>query len=238
MKTTIIGHRGAAGSKLENTIESFKAAVAMGVNAIELDVRKSADNVLMVCHDRDLDRIAGKNLLVRDLTLEQLQKIKLKDGVSIVPTLDEALDVISGVTVLVELKESGCIDEILKAIDRHPKSRVTIISFKLDELIDLRSVRPDISIYLNDGTRATEAIQQARTEGFSGVGLNFWLLNPLAYYLARRANLDIFVYTVNSRILGRMIHWLYPKVAICTDYPEYFLHSKGKRSRASHTRPS
>lgn len=223
MKTMIIGHRGAAGTQFENTIAGFKAAIAMGVDAIELDVRKTADDAVVVCHDGDLLRVAGQNILINSITLPELRQIKLKDGVSTVPILDEVLDVAGNTLVLVEVKGSGMSKQLLKVLDRHPKANITIISFKLKELRALKSARPELHIYLNERTKAIEAIQSARAEKFNGVGLNFWLLNPIAYFLARRANLQIFVYTVNSRVIGALIHLLYPKVAICSDHPEYFL---------------
>ena len=52
----VIGHRGAAGYEPENTIRSFKKAIAFGVDTIELDVRLTKDKKLIVLHDQELDR--------------------------------------------------------------------------------------------------------------------------------------------------------------------------------------
>ena len=55
----IIGHRGAAGLALENTLPGIELARLLGVDAIEIDVRKTKDNQLILCHDADLKRVAG-----------------------------------------------------------------------------------------------------------------------------------------------------------------------------------
>ena len=230
MKTTIIGHRGAAGPAIENTIASFERAIELGANAIELDVRKTVDDVLVVCHDRDIDRIAESNLVVSKTKWRDLQKITLKDGKSYIPTLDKVLKVIGTTPVFIEIKALGCAKLLIHVLDKYPEAKATVISFKLGELLEIRHERPKIPIYLNEQTKAIEAIQAARALKLNGVGLNFWLLNPLAYSLARRAKLKIFVYTVNRRFYGRLIHLLYPKVSICTDHPEYFV-SRRRRKR-------
>lgn len=49
-----VGHRGARAYEVENTLESFRKAIELGVNAVELDVRKSRDSKLIVCHDDNL----------------------------------------------------------------------------------------------------------------------------------------------------------------------------------------
>lgn len=49
--TNVIAHRGASRAALENTVEAFRLAVAMGVDGIELDVRRSRDGRLIVHHD-------------------------------------------------------------------------------------------------------------------------------------------------------------------------------------------
>ena len=51
-----IGHRGARAYEPENTLSSFKKAVEMGVDAVELDVRKTKDGQLVVIHDADLKK--------------------------------------------------------------------------------------------------------------------------------------------------------------------------------------
>lgn len=219
----IIGHRGAAGLALENTLPSLELARLLGVDAIEFDIRKTKDDVLVLCHDSDLDRISGSSLKVAETTLVELQKVTLNDEQSIVPTLEEALKMTGNMAVIIEVKQSGCAIELLKVLDKFPSLNATIASFKLDELTTLRQLRPDLSLVGLERTKPFDIIHFARVRKLNGVGLNFWLLNPLTYLLIKRAGLSIYVYTVNNRLLGNFIRLLYPQVSVCTNHPEWFI---------------
>ncbi len=52
-----IGHRGAKTYEIENTLESFKKAIELGANAVELDVRISGDGILIISHDDNLKKV-------------------------------------------------------------------------------------------------------------------------------------------------------------------------------------
>jgi len=87
----IVGHRGAAGLMPENTLSGFKKAIEIGVDAIELDVHLTVDNVVVVTHDYRLNQALTrdpqghwikKRPLIKDLTLAQVQAYdvgRLKD---------------------------------------------------------------------------------------------------------------------------------------------------------------
>ena len=87
-----IGHRGAKAYETENTIESFGKAIALGVNAVELDVRTSKDGALIISHDDNLKRVFGKEVPLSHATLEELKDLT---GGKVV-TLEEALRFLRG----------------------------------------------------------------------------------------------------------------------------------------------
>ncbi|KAH1288000.1 hypothetical protein KXV31_006487 [Aspergillus fumigatus] len=60
----------------ENTPESFRAAAAAGCDAIETDLRVSRDGVIVLCHDRSLERVYGVKRLVDECTWAELQSLK------------------------------------------------------------------------------------------------------------------------------------------------------------------
>lgn len=219
----VIGHRGAAGLALENTLASFELARLIGVDAIELDVRLTQDGKLVVIHDSDLRRVSGQNVSVRNSNFKGLQAVTLSDGKSTVPLLEDVINRTGKVPLIIEIKADSCVDPLVKLLGRYPKRNITIVSFRHSELIKLRQQLPNHQIYVNEHTQPIEIIQNARRMKLNGIGLNYWLLNPLTYWAAKRYKLDIFVFTVNSRFIGRVIDFLYPRVAICTDHPEYFV---------------
>lgn len=219
----VIGHRGAAGLELENTRSSLVWAIKLGVDAIEIDIRRTKDGRLTVCHDANLEKMSGKNLKISEHSLSELQKIELLDGSNLL-SLDEACDIaIAGNThLIIELKESGCVRELVRVLKKNPGVTASAASFKVSELALLGDVAPEIDLYVLSWTKALEGIHMAQLFKLDGIGINFWLLNPLTYFWAKRRKLKLFVYTVNRKFYAKMIALLYPHVAVCTDYPQWF----------------
>lgn len=218
-----MGHRGAAGLALENTLDSFELAKILGVDSIELDIHISKDGKLMVIHDNDTYRVSNKRLSIKQSTSKQIQKVVLADKKSHVPTLEEVIKLTANVPLMIEIKSEGCIEALLGIINRHADRDITIASFKHSELRKLRKLAPNVKIYGLERTKPIEILQLARSLKLDGVGLNYWLLNPLTYWMSKRFGLGIYVYTINNRSIGNIIKSLYPNVTICTDYPEKFL---------------
>ncbi|MES2971367.1 MAG: glycerophosphodiester phosphodiesterase [Patescibacteria group bacterium] len=223
----IIGHRGAAGSELENTLASIQAAIDMGVYAVEIDIRKTKDNQLVVCHDSTLTRVSDSSDKISDLTLKQLQKIPLHGG-AIVPTLSEVLELVGEKRIYIEVKQPGCAKLLIKNLAKFPNAVVHVVSFKHGELEILRMLAPELNLGALERTKLFDVIHLAKRINLNGVGLNYWILNPLTYYLIKRAGLDLYVYTVNNRFQAKFLSLLYPDIAICTDYPERFIKRRGK----------
>ncbi|MFY0599530.1 MAG: hypothetical protein JXR03_07645 [Cyclobacteriaceae bacterium] len=108
----IIAHKGASGIAPENTMASFRAALEMGVDMIELDVRNTKDEQIIVFHDSTLERTTNGVGQVHDFTLEEIKKFDaggwFDDGQFAgerIPTLKEVLDYVDGrCKVLIEIK--------------------------------------------------------------------------------------------------------------------------------------
>jgi len=98
-----IGHRGAKAYEPENTLRSFKRAIELGVDAVELDVRKTKDNEIVVIHNSDVNKTTDGSGSVSDFTLEEIKQFVTENGEQI-PTLEEVLDFVGKrVKILVEL---------------------------------------------------------------------------------------------------------------------------------------
>ena len=76
----VIAHRGCWQATSENSIAAIEACVASGVDIVELDVRRTADGVLILMHDETVDRMTSGRGRVEDLTLEQIQALRLRRG--------------------------------------------------------------------------------------------------------------------------------------------------------------
>ena len=71
----IVAHRGASERLPEHTLEAYVAALDDGAEALECDVRLTADGHLVCVHDRNLRRIAGNRGIVSQATLSDLDKL-------------------------------------------------------------------------------------------------------------------------------------------------------------------
>jgi glycerophosphoryl diester phosphodiesterase len=102
----LYGHRGASAHALENTMTAFARARADGADGIELDVRLTADGELVVFHDDDLDRLAGRPERIDRLAWSDLARIALRGGER-VPRLEQVLGETGSLQVNVEIKSPG-----------------------------------------------------------------------------------------------------------------------------------
>lgn len=75
MRTRIVCHRGACRHAPENTIASALAAVRLGGDIIELDVRQSRDSVLYVLHDATVDRTSNGRGAIAELDSTELDRL-------------------------------------------------------------------------------------------------------------------------------------------------------------------
>jgi len=113
----IIGHRGAAGERLENTLGGFEHAIALGVDAIELDIREHSSE-LWVFHDRNLERLSDSTGSFE--AHPDPGKIRLRDGARI-PILKQVLDLAWGkVPVNIEIKAVKSLDRLLELLSCYP----------------------------------------------------------------------------------------------------------------------
>jgi glycerophosphoryl diester phosphodiesterase len=141
-----IGHRGARAYEPENTIRSFKRAIELGVDAVELDIRKTKDNKLVVIHNADVNKTTDGNGAVNELTLEEIKRLNTEKGEKI-PTLEEVLDAVGKqVKMLVELKETGTGEQVLDLIRKKGLTEnVIIVSFHEDALRKVRELNDEVA---------------------------------------------------------------------------------------------
>ena len=94
----IVAHRGASSTHPENTLSAFEAAVELGADVVELDVRLSRDGVPVVMHDPDVDRTTDGSGAVHELTAAEIRRLNAGTAESPagVPTLREVLELASG----------------------------------------------------------------------------------------------------------------------------------------------
>ena len=141
-KFYIIGHRGAAGEKLENSLSGFEYALALNIDAIELDIRHHSGE-LWVIHDKDLERLTGTKGDFE--TIDDPSDLRLLNG-SPIPLLREVLDLCWGKMPLnIEIKSLETAPLLLELLSQYPAIEgksdfpwILISSFDHQQILDLR----------------------------------------------------------------------------------------------------
>lgn len=101
LRPFVVAHRGASMHHRESSPEAFDAAIRMGADAIETDVRRTRDGVFVCHHDETLQRTAGIDRMVADLSFAQFQRLAPEYAVR----LTDVLETLSGrCNLLLDLK--------------------------------------------------------------------------------------------------------------------------------------
>ena len=194
-----IGHRGAAGHAPENTLAAIQKGIALGVDFVEIDVRRTADGVLVVLHDATVNRTTDGKGRVDRLFLRDIEKLNAGNGEHI-PTLEEVLKVAAGKTgLMLELKIRGAAQQTVEAVrEAGFRDPVIYASFLHDELKYVRTVDPEASHMVLFGGLFRASVARAIKYGPSYVGLRHdKATRPLVDAL-HRADLLVFVYTADA----------------------------------------
>ncbi len=139
---------------VENTPNAVRQALQLGVDFIEIDVRTTRDGQIVIFHDGTLDRTTRSKGVMKELTLKELQAIKLKKaGDEQIPTLEEIASIVSGwntqnskkTHLYVDCKEAGP-DQLLAILEKYDLHREAVFYGSDDMLGRLRSHYPEAKI--------------------------------------------------------------------------------------------
>ena len=114
----VVAHRGAWANAPENSLSSIADAIELGVDMVEIDIRRTSDEVLILMHDETVDRMTDGTGRVDELSLAEIKSLKLRNrnGGTLtsekVPTLAEACEVSAGRIMLRIDKAYDYLDEV------------------------------------------------------------------------------------------------------------------------------
>ncbi|NOE19926.1 glycerophosphodiester phosphodiesterase [Ruegeria atlantica] len=209
----VIGHRGAAALRPENTMASVLKAIEDGADWVEIDVQETADDVVVVAHDSDFMKLAGVNLKVWDATMQDVADIDIGSwfgpeyAAERTPTLREVLEAAKGKSkVLIELKYYGHDVDLENRViglveELGMQNDVATMSLKYPAVQKMEKLRPD----WRSGVLAATAIGDL--SGLEGefVAVNAGMVTPGLIRKVQDAGKDIYVWTVNDPLqMSRM----------------------------------
>ena len=199
----IIGHRGAAGEYLENSMQGFKYTLTLDIDAVELDIYEHSSE-LWVFHDNDLERLTGTAGLFEDHA--NPARIRLRNGEP-VPTLKQVLDLYWGRMPLnIEIKSISNLNLLLDLLAEYPAPNpvaglpwILISSFNHVAIRRLRQLDcPWPLAPLTTGVPLQSAIELEQIAPFSWHFHNAYVDFDLVRQL-REQGVPSLVFTVNDR---------------------------------------
>lgn len=167
-------HRGASQYAPENTLASFYMGWQMGANGIETDIQCTSDGIPVLFHDNNMERIAGLNSRICDLTYEELRVIDVgaHKGADYrgehVPTLEEFLHHFAGkgLHLALEIKQGGIGEAIVPLIRKYCDPGQTVVtSFHLDYLAEFQKLMPEMRLGFLSGQESMELLEELKAMG-------------------------------------------------------------------------
>ena len=223
----VISHRGywTAPNSAQNSLASFTKADSVGVFGSEIDVWLTADDKLIVNHDRVYK---GTDINMEKSTLKEITSIVLPNGENI-PTLDAYLRLVAtkpNTRLILEMKslsdlkrEDLATEKIVKALRKYNLlDRTDIIAFSINACLAFKKLMPDGRIFYLNGDLAPRSIKKL---GLTGIDFSMSVLrkNPKWVEQAHKEGLEVNVWTVDTEEDMRYFIDLGVDY-ITTDYPE------------------
>lgn len=211
----IISHRGGSQEVLENTEEAIKYSLELDVNAIEIDIHFTKDNIPIVNHDPNLNRIHDINAYISDINYNEI-----KDNIqNSIMSLEKTLEIVKGRKCLfIEIKGNPS-DENLKKLSiilfDYSNKHIDIINSKTEKDLNLFMVlsfnykslkylrnyfAPELLMFLVSGIYSNNIINFfLKDKIFNNIGLNYSNLCIDNVKLYNNKNINIYLYTVNYK---------------------------------------
>jgi glycerophosphoryl diester phosphodiesterase len=165
---------------VENSLSAIEASLADGAVFMELDVARTSDGVLVLMHDRTVDRTTTGTGAVAELTYAQIAALRLRDETGAVldeapPTLETVLTALDGRGVAqIDRKHAASFDEIAAVLDAADAvDRSLMITYTLDEAIALHERLP--GIVLSAGIDTLEDLETLTEAGVETDRISAWL---------------------------------------------------------------
>jgi glycerophosphoryl diester phosphodiesterase len=213
-KVEVIAHRGAAGTRPENTISAVRQAIEDGADWVEVDVQETADGTGVVVHDSDFMKLAGNPLKVWQASEADLAGIDIGSWFGSeyagerTPTLRAVLEEAKGrAKVLVELKYYGhdhrLAERVVELVETTGMTGSTaFMSLEPKQVARMKELRPDWQV----GTLAARSIgDPARLPGdFLAISRSMAKAPVIGHVRSRGKN--VYVWTVDDPVtMSRMI---------------------------------
>lgn len=236
-KNGVTAHRGYSGRFVENTLEAFKEAIALGVDWIECDIFLTQDGKIVVTHDANMLRVSGVDAVIAESSYDYLSSLDVAVGFraarklsqnqqspQTMPLLEDLLALVkkqntSRLSIQPKDGSTAAAIALIQANDGQPW--VGFNDSNLEKMSTVKRLAPEIPVFWDRlNIEDVDAdIEIALDRGFESLVYNRRLITDEAVQKVHKANLEFGVWTVNDaeemrRFIGQGVDRLY------TDYPD------------------
>ena len=148
----LIAHRGLTDKFIkENTMEAFKNAIDNKYDGIELDIRMTKDNKIVILHDKFINRTSNSIGNVNNLTYKELKKYNFgSDKIkSKIPLLENIINRFHNIIIFIELKEKIDKEMLLNILEKNKTNNYYIMSFNKDYVNEFKNTNYKIGLINN-----------------------------------------------------------------------------------------
>ena len=231
----IIGHRGARGEAPENTLAGFQYIHALGIRAVEFDVRQLKDDELIIMHDDNFLRTTGIDQALYDLNSAELEaynqaNIWMDWDTQITPTLTQTLNIIHDFEhIEVEVKAVATKIEAEKLVLALQKQLqgfeqtavITSFDLKIHQALEQQKSSFKRGLLIEEDIKEL-AIEQALQLGCCQIGWMNQLATDEMIQATQKAGLSMSVWTVNDIQRAKQLQKLGID-GLITDFPKMML---------------
>jgi glycerophosphoryl diester phosphodiesterase len=212
----VLGHRGASGYQVENTLTAFREARSRGADGVELDLHCAADGGFIVHHDPELPG-AGP---IATLSLDRIRRVRLRQDEP-VPTLEEALAELAGLEVWVELKQLPSERDLalLAILERADPALVGVHSFDHRLIARLGARRPSLRRGILSASYPVDLVSPLRAAGATALWQQWQLIDRPMVEQIHQLGGEVIAWTVPDPAAARQLAALGVD-ALCGNYPD------------------
>jgi len=158
----VVAHRGAHIGIPENTLAAYEAAIDIGVDFVEVDLRTTQDGRIVSIHNKEIDSYVtnDRHGLVSELTLKQLKQLDIGSRIGSqwsgekIPTFEEILELCRGrVGIYLDLKDAS-VDKVVSIVDKWDMTRQVLWYADFDELERVAELCPECILMPDPGPEA------------------------------------------------------------------------------------
>ena len=206
----VVGHRGVPLVHQENTLAGFRRAVALGLDAIELDVRLTRDRRAVVFHDASADRLTGTRRAIADMTWDEVARLRISKrprGATFAYEREEPISLLAevlaevgaSIAINIELKPRWLGDDLAAVVAADIEAagvgaKILVTSFDPRKLRDARRAAPGLALgyswnasLFGAGRRIVERV----LDGVHAIGADLALLTDDAVARLREARVAV-----------------------------------------------